>query len=1119
LLYPIFSLSIHHKIKNGTIRANGWKKLTIKNIYQGIDVVYSYKTEGGIKYSFIVHPGADASVIRMQWSGVDGIDKDKSGNLVMNSQNGIYTDKAPESFTYVDNIKIIIPSNFEVHGKTVSFHISKNIQSLTEPLVIDPWINNPNFSTYNSAYDIQHDPLGNIYVYGGASPYQLQKYTSLGAPIWTYNTAATGYYGDFTIDAAGNAYCIYGPWGDYCIKLNQGGTLVWSVDSLTFSIETYRIFPNPVNGQLDIIGMKFDTTSANLTPMLLNIDPNTGVYSPYYYHPTCHHGETRCMSVDANGDAYGLVFSTGATADSTNLLWKINSSNTTTGSVQDGYLLYETQGSNTNSSYSGFNGTTVNACGIFTYDGLTVKKWDKATLTLLGSVPIPGGIAYVTGGICSDSCGNIYVGSADSIIEFDNNLNHITAVATNGARVFDVNNGSAPGEILACGVAFFGSFSFPVCTTTSTDTAQVINTVSCTSPVTLTATASGVSYLWSTGATTDTISVSVAGTYWVHVTGALACSQTVNVTDTFHVTFTQPPVVNLGNDTSMCGSGPFTLNAGNTGATYTWSTGATTQTISVNTSGIYWVHVNNGGCIGTDSISVTFVPYPVVNLGNDTSICSGNNITLNAGNPGDTYQWSTGATTQTITANTTGNYSVIVSAGSCIGGDTIHIAVVNPPVVNLGNDTSVCSGQQVTLNAGNPGDTYQWSTGATTQTITTTNAGTYWVHVSNAGCVSTDSLTITVVNNPTVNIGPDSTICIGMTVTLNAGNAGYNYLWNTGATTQSINVNTAGNYWVYVNIGTCAGSDTVHITTVNPPVVNLGNDTSVCTPLTVTLNAGNAGNSYLWSSGQTTQSITASASGTYWVVVNNGSCTAADSINITIVPTPAVSIGPDTSICLGQSMTFDAGNPGYAYLWSSGASTQTINADSTGKYWVRVNNGNCISSDTVSLTVITPPSPNLGGDKVICGNTGTINAGVVAPHYLWSTGDTTKIITIYPPGGIYWLVASDGKCLKTDSINVSFIHDSDYWAPPNVFTPNADGKNDYFIPGIVSTTNYDLKIFNRWGELMFETNNQSYHWDGKYKNSDVPEGCYYWLATYSFGCDPTQINKDKGFLMLYRDMK
>jgi hypothetical protein len=527
-------------IKNGTITANAWKSLTLKNIYSGIDVVYSFKDEGGIEYSFIIQPGADASVIKVNWSGVDNLFVDQSGNLQMESQNGNFTDKAPISYYQNEEISKI-DSRFSVKDKIVSFSLSDYDHSKT--LVIDPWVVNPNFTTYNSAYDIEHDPSGNIYVYGGASPYQLKKFTSNGVPIWAYNTSASGYYGDFTLDAAGNAYVIYGPWNDACLKINPLGTLVWSViNSSNNSDEIYRIYPNPANGQLEIMGMKFDSTGF-IRPMVVNIDPNTGGYSPYYLYPTALKGEDRCMSVDANGDAFGLVFSavSATSIPATNILWKVNSANTTLTSVQDGYSLTESEPSNTDSDFSGYNGTAVSSCAVFTYDGITVKKWDKTTLALQGSVVIPGGIAYTTAGLCTDSCGNVYVGGPSSIIEYDNNLTLVTSVATTG-RVYGVNNGNVPGEILACGQGFFGSYTFPVCTTSTTDSSENINVVSCqSSSVNLVGATNGTGYIWSTGATTDSITVTVPGMYWVHITGATLCAQTVNIADTFNVSFYTPP--------------------------------------------------------------------------------------------------------------------------------------------------------------------------------------------------------------------------------------------------------------------------------------------------------------------------------------------------------------------------------------------------------------------------------------------------------------------------------------------------------------------------------------------------------------------------------------------------
>ena len=931
-----------------SITANGWKTLMIKNIYVGIDVQYSFKEEGGIKYSFIIHPGADASVINIQWSGVKGMSIDATGNLVMSSENGTFTDKAPKTF-YQNDENTIISSSFKLNDKTVSFHVGNYDHSKT--LVIDPWVQNPNFITYNSAYDIQHDPAGNIYVYGGAAPYQLQKYTSLGAPIWTYNTGAS-WYGDFTLDGGGNAYIVYGAWNTSCFKINPAGSLVWNTTMVTnYSIETYRIYPNASSGQLGIIGM-FD--SAGLIPMIINVNPNTGAFSPFCILSSCNECEARGLTIDGNGNAFVLVFAANGSLNygTSNVLWKVDDNALTTlGSAIDGYLLTESEPSNTDSDYSGYNGATVNACGVFTYDGLVVKKWDKNTLALLASVNIPGGIAYVTGGLCSDSCGNIYVGGPNSVLEFDDNLNPITTAATTG-QVYDVNIGNAPGEILACGQGFFGSYSFPICSNTTNDTSQTINIASCTTPVTLIATATGVSYLWSTGATTDSISVSTSGTYWVQITGATTCAQTLNVSDTFNFTVTPPPIVALGNDTTLCQGQTLTLNAGNAGATYLWSTGANTQTINVTTTGNYWVAVNAGACADTDSIMVTFVAPPVVNLGNDTTLCAGQPITLNAGNAGAFYLWSNGAMTQTISPTVSGNYWVVVSIGTCTDADTININFNQLPLVNLGPDQSICNNVSVTLNAGNPGDTYLWSTGANTQTISVSSAGTYWVQVQNGTCTGSDTVVVNANVGPVVDLGPDITLCNGMDTALNAGNAGMNYQWSNGETTQRITISTSGTYWVQVNNNGCVGSDTANVKIAPPLTISLPPDTVICPGDQMSIDAGTGYASYSWiPGGQSSHLIIINQPGTYGLTVTDtNGCIARTSIWIDdfcpsdlYIPS---AFAPDGNNLNGLFMAYGENIIAFHMYVFNRWGQQIYDSEDISKGWDGTFNGNPVPQDT-----------------------------------------------------------------------------------------------------------------------------------------------------------------------------
>lgn len=471
-----------------------------------------------------------------------------------------------------------------------------------------------------------------------------------------------------------------------------------------------------------------------------------------------------------------------------------------------------------------------------------------------------------------------------------------------------------------------------------------------------------------------------------------------NATDTVVVNVVAPPTVNLGADRQVCSGQSIILDAGNPGATYSWSTGATTQTINVVLGATYTVAVTNqAGLIGRDTIVITQVASPIFDLGADQQICAGQSVTLNAGNPGSTYLWSTGATTQSITVTDSGKYVVsVTNSNNCTVVDSIVISVTPSPVVSLGADQAICPGGTVTLDAGNAGSTYLWSTGATTQTITVNALGNYSVAVTNAnGCIGRDTVSVISKPLPTVNAGPDLSKCPGDSVTINAGAGFAAYLWNTGATTQSIRVSAAAQYIVTVtNAEGCSASDTVNVTNNALPVVNLGNDRSICTSDTITLDAGNVGSTYLWSTGATTRTIRVSAAGTYSVnVTNTSGCSASDAIVITNLPAPnATFTGQAVDTARGQQVQFNsvvvAGN---AYSWNFGDPTSPTNTSlqpnpihiftTPGTYTVTLTVTNvstgCISVEkkTISVTTVgnnfakifnlhAAPNPFVGNTKI-----------------------------------------------------------------------------------------------------------------------------------------------------------
>jgi uncharacterized repeat protein (TIGR01451 family) len=338
---------------------------------------------------------------------------------------------------------------------------------------------------------------------------------------------------------------------------------------------------------------------------------------------------------------------------------------------------------------------------------------------------------------------------------------------------------------------------------------------------------------------------------------------------------------------------------------------------------------------------------------------------------------------------------------------------------SLGQDKLVCNGDVVTLDAGF-GGSYLWSTGETSQTISVSSAGAYSVEVQN-GCITKDTINVSYTGPPTVNLGNDTTICGGTTLLLNSGYSNATYLWNGGSTSQYKNVS-SGKHYVKVNIGSCESSDTINVASLPSIFVNLGADQTVCSGTNVNLNAGNAGASFLWSSGKTTQVDTITSPGKHWVRVFNQHCFKSDTININHVNF-SVNLGKDTALCAGQSVILDAGNPGSVYKWNNvfANNTQTRNITSGGTYFVEVRQGTCIKYDTIAVAFSPAINVNLGGDAILCDGTVKVldgaNTGVT---YLWSTGAISQTLSVDTSGTYAVKVSRSAYCFASDTVSIIF---------------------------------------------------------------------------------------------------
>ena len=257
-----------------------------------------------------------------------------------------------------------------------------------------------------------------------------------------------------------------------------------------------------------------------------------------------------------------------------------------------------------------------------------------------------------------------------------------------------------------------------------------------------------------------------------------------------------------------------------------------------------------------------------------------------------------------------------------------------------------------TIDNPNSGVEYLWSTEETTQSITVTESGEYTVEVTDcAGCTAVDTVIVRI-GEANADAGVDQNICKGDEVTLTVEGEG-TYLWSTGETTQSITANpmSTTEYGVTVTNGHCEASDSVAVN-VGDAQANAGDDKDICKGDEVTLTVEGEG-TYLWSTGETTQSITVSPMSTteYDVTVTNGHCDASDTVKV-VVGDAHANAGDDKNICKGDEVTLTAEGEGN-FLWSTGETTQsiTVSPDNTTEYSVMVTNGHCIATDTVTVTV------------------------------------------------------------------------------------------------------------------------------------------------------------------------
>jgi len=897
----------------------------------------------------------------------------------------------------------------------------------------------------NGGYNLEVDVFGNVYVIGFANPYNvLIKYNGLGVLQWSKNLmnsynnqnetffAISPFDGHLIVADGGSLTSQYTVWklhpstGNVVQIYNTGNT----GGNVIYGIPNSMVLDG--NGNIYVTSMSDPDLNTDKPSRIHTAKFTQGSDSYAWYHYTFINGNVQtisCVDMKIDNDANLYVLAKWYTGSDYLFFTK---KLTSTGSQA-----WATPNSTSSEYIYGIpvsllisNLTTppeIYETGFTLTGNIKIIKYANNGDTLWTKVYDCGNNGFdIASKMAIDACDNIYItGSSNcngtykdiKTIKYSTITPTLTpsgpttfcqggsvTLTASSANAYQWSNGATTQSII---VTSSGSYAVTVTRSNgcvAASVAPIVVTVNSTptvtitpssqivcagNPATLTAIASGGTYLWSNGATTESNTVSPTTTTTYSVTATLlGCSSvpasgqvTVNPNPT-------PPTITPSGPTTFCEGGSVMLMA-SAANSYLWSTGATTQSIPVTSIGSYAVTVTGtNGCtaaVATPTV-VTVILIPIVKINNNNpvppfNICTGQSATLTASGATN-YVWSTGASTASITVNTTTTYTVLGIALGCTSLPVSVQVMVNPLPILTVNSATICASQSATMtaNTANGAANYLWNTGATTNSIivSPSSSTTYTVTATFAtGCSTSATAQVNV--NPilptNVSVNGSLVMCTGQNAMFSAmpTNGGTlpiyqwfvnNNLVGTGSTYSTTTLtNGAQVYCTMMSNALCASpimatSPTKTITVLALPNVQItaNHSTTFCQGNSVVLTADPSG-SYSWSTGATTKNITVTTAGNYTVIVTaaNGCSAVSTPTPVTVNPLPEpptiFPTGPIIISCPGD-LTSSFAN---AYLWNTGASTQSITVSTTGDYSVTISDINgCLAASnptTVECTI------------------------------------------------------------------------------------------------------------------------------------------------------------------------
>jgi len=983
----------------GDYKADCYKKIIYKNVYNNIDIEYVFPKDIslGIKYNVILNPGANVNDIKIKYSGDVKSISIKKGDIIIKTPLESIVEHKPVSFQNNQNVE----SNFSLSNDNIIGFNFPNGYNTNQILVIDPWVTNMTLATNNYAFDVDYDYAGNFFVYGGSGPFKVSKYSPAGVFIWTFagTVASQGFPGgssasypaNFLVDkVSGKTYvgdCPVGS-GARMVRLDIGGlydnfvttvnaqwTELWDMGYNCGTGQVYGIggsVASPGNVSAGIV----NTTSGAMVPQ------NFSGLGTFAQDVVSH-------AFDPSGTLFFIFASLGGTPFLNNKIMRVNPAFNGNIWIQPSTYTSFSEAANKNNyvgiglSSNGFNSLAANSSFLYYYDGFNLSAYNKLTGAKVGFTTIPGLSLRQQGGIAVDNCNNVYIGGNNSILSYNFNgttfsaLPSIPCGATSPNKfVYDIKLDEPSNLLYVSGSAFGGVYNAinsttctqvqltvtPICVGNNNGTAIASLTTNLAAPlVTYSWTNSSgivVSLTSTTTALTNTATNLANGNYTLYTQVNAPCGPVI--TQTFNINCVCS-VTAVASSSCVSAGLSTTLNLGATAGfstsplTYSWAgpggftSNLANQTIATAVSGIYTLTVGSPACSSSGTVQVTTPSSFTPAIANTSVSCfNGSNGTANVSTITGistapyTYLWSSAQTTPLALGLIAGNYTCAVTdSKGCTYSGTTTIIQPAQAFLTLANTSVVCNG------------------GA--------------------------NGTATVATIPIANTSP------------------YTYTWSgspTQTTSQALGL-IAGTYSCSLtdNIGCVFTGTTTIIQPTSVSVTISTNTTQVCVGSIINFSASASGGNnsaytYSWSTANigSTTAISETNGGSYNYTVtalDANTCSANAVHTVTFIPNPILTCA-NKDLCNGSSTNLYV-NGASNYSWSPSAGLNVTSGSAvianpvvTTIYTILGNNSFCTGLTTVTVGVINyPNSVIFSPNQQICFGANTQITATGAQNYNW----------------------------------------------------------------------------------------------------------------------------------------